>query len=80
MRLNVSWEVAEDIFSRKHCMAGHSILASIVRRHGYRVVEIPIHWYHFSDSKVNALRDAVRMISDIFLIHANARRGVYDAS
>jgi hypothetical protein len=75
-------EVAEDIFNRQtlHGWSFDIELLYIARRHGYRVVEIPIHWHHFSDSKVNALRDAVRMISDIFLIHANARRGLYDAS
>ena len=75
-------EVAEDIF-RRQTLHGWSFdieLLYIARRHGYRVVEIPIHWYHFSDSKVNALRDAIRMINDIFLIHANARRGLYDAN
>ncbi|MGZ9221755.1 MAG: dolichyl-phosphate beta-glucosyltransferase [Anaerolineales bacterium] len=74
--------VAEDIFNRQtlHGWSFDIELLYIARRHGYRVVEIPIHWYHFSDSKVNALRDAVRMISDIFLIHANARRGLYDAN
>lgn len=75
-------EVANDVFSRQtlHGWSFDIELLYIARRHGYRVVEIPIHWYHFSDSKVNALRDAVRMISDIFRIHANARRGTYDAS
>lgn len=77
-------EVAEDIF-RRQTLHGWSFdieLLYIARRHGYRIVEIPIHWYHFSDSKVNALRDAVQMIKDIFRIHANARRGAYsgDAS
>jgi dolichyl-phosphate beta-glucosyltransferase len=74
-------EVAEDIFKRQtlHGWSFDIELLYIARRHGYRIVEIPIHWYHFSDSKVNALRDAVRMINDIFLIRANARRGLYDA-
>jgi glycosyltransferase involved in cell wall biosynthesis len=76
-------EVAEDIF-RRQTLRGWSFdieLLYVARRHGYRIVEIPIHWYHFSDSKVNALRDAIRMIQDIFRIHANARRGFYgDAS
>ena len=73
-------EVAEDIFNRQ-TLLGWSFdieLLYIARRHGYRIVEIPIHWYHFSDSKVSALRDAVRMIRDIFRIHARARRGIYD--
>lgn len=76
-------EVAEDIFSRQ-TLDGWSFdieLLYIARCHGYRIVEIPIRWYHFSDSKVSALRDAIRMIGDIFRIHANARRGIYsDAS
>jgi glycosyltransferase involved in cell wall biosynthesis len=72
-------EVAEDIFKRQTLM-GWSFdieLLYIARRRGYRILEIPIHWYHFSDSKVSALRDAVHMIQDIFRIHANARRGAY---
>lgn len=74
-------EVAQNIFSRQ-TLYGWSFdieLLYIARRHGYGVVEIPIHWYHFSESKVSALRDALDMIKDIFRIHANARRGLYDA-
>jgi dolichyl-phosphate beta-glucosyltransferase len=75
-------EVATDIFSRQtlHGWSFDIELLYIARRHGYHIVEVPIHWYHFSDSKVSALRDAVHMISDIFRIHANARRGLYDAN
>jgi dolichyl-phosphate beta-glucosyltransferase len=72
--------VAEDVFHRQ-TLLGWSFdieLLYIARRHGYRITEIPIHWYHFSDSKVSALRDAVKRIQDIFCIHANARRGLYD--
>jgi glycosyltransferase involved in cell wall biosynthesis len=72
-------EVAEDVF-RRQTLLGWSFdieLLYIARRHGYHILEIPIHWHHFSDSKVNALRDALQMIRDIFRIHANARRGVY---
>ena len=50
----------------------------IARRLGYHIQEIPIHWYHHPDTKVSALRDAIRMIQDIFRIHANARRGMYN--
>ena len=74
-------QIAEDIF-RQQTLHGWSFdieLLYIARRRGYRIQEIPIHWYHFSDSKVSALRDAVRMINDIFRIHANALRGLYDA-
>jgi dolichyl-phosphate beta-glucosyltransferase len=49
----------------------------LARRSRLRIREIPIHWYYESDSKVNAVRDAIHMISDIFRIHRNARRGIY---
>ena len=73
-------EVAKDIF-KKQTLHGWSFdieLLHIARRCGYQVQEIPIHWYHFADSKVSALRDAIRMIRDIFRIHVNTWRGVYD--
>jgi dolichyl-phosphate beta-glucosyltransferase len=53
-------------------------LLYIARRNKLRVVEIPIQWYFDADSKVNAIRDALRMIGDIFRIHLNALRGRYD--
>ncbi|MFZ1043282.1 MAG: glycosyltransferase [Anaerolineales bacterium] len=74
-------EVADDLFKRQTLM-GWSFdieLLFIARRHGYRIIEIPIDWYYRSESKVHALRDAMRMIRDIFQIHRNARRGIYDA-
>ncbi|MGA7194019.1 MAG: dolichyl-phosphate beta-glucosyltransferase [Anaerolineales bacterium] len=74
-------EVADDLFKRQTLM-GWSFdieLLFIARRHGYRIIEIPIDWYYRPESKVNALRDSMRMIEDIFQIHRNARRGLYDA-
>ena len=50
----------------------------LAQRYGYRVQEIPIHWYHDAETKVRALPDAIRMFQDIFRILANARRGMYD--
>ena len=50
----------------------------LARRKGLQIKEIPIQWYFDADSKVNAVRDALRMIGDIFRIHANALRGRYD--
>ena len=54
-------------------------LLFVAERLGYRVVEVPVDWYYRPESKVSAVRDALRMIGDIFLIRANARRGRYDA-
>lgn len=72
---------AQDLFQHQ-TLFGWSFdieLLFLAKRHQYRVTEIPIHWYYRDESKVNALRDALRMIGDIFRIHANARRGLYDA-
>jgi len=52
-------------------------LLFIARRYGYRIHEVPIHWYHDTETKVRALPDAIRMFQDIFRIHANAWRGAY---
>lgn len=54
-------------------------LLYLARRKKLRIREIPIHWYFDAGSKVSAVRDALRMISDIFRIHLNAIRGIYDS-
>jgi len=72
-------DVAEKIFNLQ-TLQGWSFdieILYIARRYGYRIQEIPIHWYHDADTKVRALPDAIRMFQDIFRIHANARRGAY---
>lgn len=74
--------VAEDLF-RLQTLTGWSFdieLLFIACRHGYHVIEVPIDWYYRPESKVSAISDALRMIGDIFRIHANARRGLYDAN
>jgi len=73
-------DVANDIFKLQTLLnwSFDIELLYIARKHGYRIHEIPIHWYHHPDTKVSAIRDAVHMIKDIFRIHANARRGIYD--
>jgi len=73
-------EVAQDVFQHQ-TLSGWSFdieVLFIARRRGYRIREVPIDWYYRSESKVNAVRDALRMIADIFRIHSNARRGIYD--
>ena len=72
-------KAADDLF-RLQTQMGWSFdieLLYIARRRGYRVQEIPIDWYYHPETKVSAVRDALRMIRDIFLIHVNAWRGKY---
>jgi glycosyltransferase involved in cell wall biosynthesis len=72
--------VAKDIFNHQ-TLAGWSFdieLLYIARQRGYRIHEIPIDWYHHPETKVSAVRDALRMIRDIFQIRINAWRGRYE--
>jgi dolichyl-phosphate beta-glucosyltransferase len=70
---------ADDLF-RVQTLDGWSFdieLLFVARMRGYRLTEVPIHWYFQSESKVHAVRDALRMLGDIFTIRRNARRGLY---
>jgi dolichyl-phosphate beta-glucosyltransferase len=72
-------EVAEDLFACQ-LLVGWSFdieLLYIARRRGYKVEELPIPWYYSEQSHVSPVRDALRMIWDIFKIRRNARRGAY---
>jgi glycosyltransferase involved in cell wall biosynthesis len=73
-------EAAEKLF-RQQKLTGWSFdieLLYLARRKRMSIKEIPVQWYFDADSKVRAVRDALRMISDIFRIHINALRGRYD--
>ncbi len=71
---------AEQVFPRQS-LAGWAFdieLLYIARRRGLTIREIPIRWRFDADTKLSAVQDALRMIRDIFRIHATARRGIYD--
>ena len=75
-----SAQAAETLFYQQ-TLTGWSFdieILYIARRKRLSIREIPIHWYFETESKVSAVRDALRMISDIFRIHFNAIRGRYD--
>ena len=73
-------EAAEKIF-RQQTLGGWSFdieILYLARQKHMSIKEIPVQWYFDADSKVSAVRDALRMIGDIFRIHINALRGRYD--
>lgn len=49
----------------------------IALRLGYRVKEVPINWYYFPGSRVRMVRDSWLMLTDLFRIRSNWRRGLY---
>jgi dolichyl-phosphate beta-glucosyltransferase len=72
--------ITEEIFPYQ-TMLGWSFdieLLYIARRRGNRILEIPIHWHYNPDTKLNAFRDAIKMLSDILQIRRNSRQGLYD--
>lgn len=74
-------DVAEALFPYQTLM-GWSFDVEILylaRRRGYRICELPIHWYYNPESKVHLVRDAIRMFLDVWVIRQNARRGRYDS-
>jgi glycosyltransferase involved in cell wall biosynthesis len=76
---NFRGEVADDLFACQ-LMDGWSFdieLLYIARRRGYKIKELPIPWYYSEQSHVSPVRDALRMMWDIFKIQRNARRGAY---
>jgi dolichyl-phosphate beta-glucosyltransferase len=50
----------------------------IALRRGYKVIDVPINWYFDADSRVDPVRDTIRMVRDVFKIRLNGWRGVYD--
>ncbi len=71
--------VAEDLF-RRQTLPGWSFdveILFIARLLGYRVIEIPIHWYYDPHSKISVVRDSFKMGLDLLTIRLNALRGVY---
>lgn len=74
-------EAAEELFTRLTLM-GWSFDAEILylaRLRRLRMVEVPIDWYFNPESKLNLLRDALRMTVDLLSIRRKSLRGVYDA-
>jgi dolichyl-phosphate beta-glucosyltransferase len=53
-------------------------LLYIARQRGLTIKEIPIPWTFYQGSKVNAIRDAIKIIQDIRIIRQNQKRGLYD--
>ena len=71
--------VAQDLF-KQQTLSGWSFdveVLFIARQRGYRIVEVPIHWYFNPDSKVRIFKDSLRMAIDLLTIRMNAARGIY---
>jgi glycosyltransferase involved in cell wall biosynthesis len=52
----------------------------IALHRGYRIVEVPIQWYHFPASRIHVLKDSLNMFMDLFRIRINWMKGLYAPS
>jgi hypothetical protein len=74
-----SAQAAKDLFQHQ-TLPGWSFdieLLYIARLRSYSIAEIPIPWYFHQESKVNAFRDALKILLDIRIIQQNAKKGLY---
>lgn len=72
-------EIAEDLFQYQS-ITGWAFdveILFIAKIRGYKITELPIPWYYNEESKINILRDSLRMFFDLIQIRKNARQGLY---
>ncbi len=75
-------EVAREIFAvqRIDGWAFDVEVLAIAQRWGYQILEVGIPWYYGEGSRINPLRDAVRMVGEVWRVRRNVRGGLYDKS
>lgn len=74
-----SAEAAEKLFSvqKINGWAFDAEVLFIAKKYGYRIVEVPVQWYYDGNSKINVLRDSVKMFRELLQIRGNDRKGLY---
>lgn len=50
----------------------------IANSRNLRLVEVPINWYYMADSRVNPVRDTIKMLREVLRVRKNGRRGIYN--
>jgi dolichyl-phosphate beta-glucosyltransferase len=73
-------EVAHDVLSVQTIdgWAFDVELLHIAQRRGYRIVEVPIHWYYGEGSRLSPVRDSWNMLREVLRIRRNGEAGLYD--
>jgi dolichyl-phosphate beta-glucosyltransferase len=51
----------------------------LARKLGYRVRQVPVDWRHVPQSRVDPVRDTLRMLADVLRVRLNDLRGKYAA-
>jgi glycosyltransferase involved in cell wall biosynthesis len=72
-------EAAQNVFARQ-TMDGFGFdveVLFIAQKRGYDIVEVPIEWHYKASSRVDPVRDTMRMFRDVLRVRLNDLRGVY---
>lgn len=66
---------AHDLFSKMMLSGwGYDVeLLALAQRRGYRIAEVPIHWFYGRDSRVRPLRDTIRMVGEVWQVRRRLR-------
>lgn len=82
-------EVARDLFAKlKVYGSGKRVQGALVTafdvellfiatKHGYKIKEVPIIWHHVATTRVNPIKDSLRMLRDVIKVRLNDLKGVY---
>jgi dolichyl-phosphate beta-glucosyltransferase len=72
-------EAARDLFGRGRTdgWAFDLEILALAKRRGYLVEEVGVYWQDDARSKVNPIKDAVKVIREAVTIRRNLQRGVY---
>lgn len=52
-------------------------LLFIAKKHGYKIKEVPIIWHHVATTRVNPIKDSLKMFRDVLKVRMNDIKGVY---
>lgn len=72
---------ADDLFRVQH-LDGWTFdveVLYIALKRGYKIIEVPIHWYYHPASRIHVVRDSIHMFIDLFRIRRNWKRNHYAA-
>lgn len=72
---------ADDLFRVQH-LDGWTFdveVLYIALKRGYKIIEVPIHWYYHPASRIHVIRDSIHMFIDLFRIRRNWKRNDYAA-
>ena len=72
-------QCAQDVFKRQRIVGfGFDVeVLYVARRLGYGIKEVPVTWEYAASSRVDPVKDTVRMFRDVLAVRWNDLRGLY---